>query len=87
MTSRTTQSVVHFSSPFRLPGFDAPQPAGDYRVDEDQESIEGVSRLTWLRVATFIHLPALATQGSIQQMLPIDPADLEAALEKDRDHS
>lgn len=30
MTSRTTQTVVHFSSAFRLPGFEASQPAGDY---------------------------------------------------------
>ena len=30
---------------FRLPGFDEPQPAGDYRVDHDEEAIEGISRL------------------------------------------
>jgi hypothetical protein len=57
MTSRTTQTVVHFSSDFRLPGFDAPQPAGDYRVDHDEELVEGASRFAWRRVGRF-HPPA-----------------------------
>jgi hypothetical protein len=83
MTSRTTQTVVHFSSDFRLPGFDAPQPAGDYRVDHDEELIEGASRFAWRRIGAFMHLPAIATRASTQQMVPINPADLEAALSKD----
>lgn len=83
MTTRTTQTVVRFSSAFMLPGFDAPQPAGEYRVDQDEESIDGLSRIAWRRVAAFIHLPAIAMQASTQQMVPINPADLDAALEKD----
>lgn len=78
MASRTTQTVA-----FRLPGFEAWQPAGDYRVDHDEESIEGISRLAWRRVGAFIHLPAIAMQSSAQQMVPLNPADLDAALEKD----
>ncbi|TAN15102.1 MAG: hypothetical protein EPN45_03320 [Rhizobiaceae bacterium] len=31
------------------------------------------------RVATFIHLPAVSMRGPVQQMVPIDPAFLEAA--------
>jgi hypothetical protein len=87
MTSRTTQTVVHFSSDFRLPGFDAPQPAGDYRVDHDEELIEGTSRLAWRRIGAFLHLPAVATRASTQQLVPINPADLEAALAKDLEQS
>ncbi|HEY0121693.1 MAG TPA: hypothetical protein VGC14_08020 [Rhizobium sp.] len=83
MTNRTTQTVVRFSFPFLLPGFDAPQPAGEYRVDHDEEAIEGISRLAWRRVGAFIHLPAIAMPGSRQQMVPINPADLEIALKKD----
>ena len=76
MASRTTQTVVHFSSAFRLPGFDEPQPAGDYRVDHDEESIEGISRLAWRRVGAFIHLPGNrpaefgATDGAAQPGRP-----------------
>ena len=87
MTTRTTQTVARFSSPFLLPGFDAPQPAGDYHVDEDEEAIEGISRLAWRRVGAFIHLPAIGATDSTQQMVPINPADLDAALEKDRQQS
>ena len=87
MTTRTTQTVVRFSSAFLLPGFDAPQPAGEYRVDQDEESIDGLSRLAWRRLAVFIHLPAIALQVPTQQMVPINPADLDAALEKDHQKS
>ena len=87
MTSRTTQTVVHFSSDFRLPGFDAPQPGGDYRVDHDEELVEGTSRLAWRRIGAFMHLPAVATQAPTQQMVPINPADLEAALATDLERS
>ncbi|WP_040588044.1 hypothetical protein [Allomesorhizobium alhagi] len=87
MTSRTTQTVIHFSLDFRLPGFDAPQPAGDYRVDHDEELVEGASRFAWRRVGAFIHLPAIAIRASTQQMVPINPADLEAALAKDLEQS
>ena len=87
MTTRTTQTVVRFSSAFMLPGFGAPQPAGEYRIDQDEESIDGLSRLAWQRVGTFIHLPSIAFRDSTQQMVPINPADLDAALEKDHQQS
>ena len=87
MTTRTTQTIVRFSSAFLLPGFDAPQPAGDYRVDQDEELIEAFSRLAWRRVGAFIHLPAISMQVLMQQLVPINPADLDAALEKDHELS
>lgn len=80
---RTTRSIVRFSSPFLLHGFDGPQPAGEYYVDQDDELIEGISWLAYRRVATFIHLPAIRTGTMTRQIVQIDPADLEAALEKD----
>lgn len=85
MSVRTTQSVVHFSSQFVIRGLDAPQPAGDYDVDHDEELIEGLSWLAYRRVATFIHLPAIAAKTQIRQVMQIDPAELEAALQKDRE--
>jgi hypothetical protein len=85
MSIRTTQSVVHFSSEFVMHGLDAPQPAGDYELDHDEELIEGLSWLGYRRVATFIHLPAIAAKTQIRQVMQIDPADLEVALRKDRE--
>jgi hypothetical protein len=45
MTGRTTQKVIRFLSEFSLPGFDAPQPPGEYLVDYDEEPIEVASHL------------------------------------------
>lgn len=87
LSTRTTQTTVRFASPFLLPGLDEPQPAGEYRVDHDEEAIEGVSHLAWRRVCTFIHLPAIGAPATLRQMLPVNPADLEAALAKDQQPS
>ncbi|MCW1841789.1 hypothetical protein [Prosthecomicrobium hirschii] len=83
MTSRTIETTVRFAQPFRLPGFDMLQPAGDYRVDHDEEALEGLSQIAWHRVGSFIHLPGIGLSGPTRQMVPIKTADLEAALEKD----
>jgi hypothetical protein len=84
MADRTTQTEVCFYSSFELQNVDAPQPAGRYRVDYDEESIESVSWLAWLRVGTFIHLPGIGQHRTTHEVVRINPADLDAALEKDR---
>lgn len=83
MTNRTSQTTVHFSNAFELPGFERPQPPGDYRIDYDEEQIEGTSWQAWRRIGAFIHLPAIAVKGSMRQMMPVNPSDLETALKKD----
>ena len=87
MDNRTTQKVVRFLSAFSLPGVDTPQPPGDYLIELDEEPIESGSSLAWRRVATFIHLPTVSVKTTTQQMVPVDPAFLEAALEPDRKQS
>lgn len=87
MATRTTQTVVRFNLAFVLSGLDAPQPPGDYRVDLDEEPLGAASRTAWRRVAPFIHLPESSAKGFTQQMVPIEPASLEAALDKDRRQS
>jgi hypothetical protein len=86
MDTRTTHTIVRFWSTFSLPGFDAPQPPGEYLVDHDEEPIETASYLAWRRVATFIHLPAIASAGPMQQLVLIDPALLDVALEQDENN-
>jgi hypothetical protein len=87
METRTTHRVFRFESAFWLPGFDVSQPPGEYLVDQDEEPIEIAAHLAWRRVATFIHLPAISTVSSTQQMVPIDQAFLDAALEQDQKQS
>lgn len=85
MPNRTTQTIVRFSSPFRLQGFDAPQPAGEYRVECDDEAIEGASLTAYRRVATFIHLPSISARSLTRHMVPVDRAELEEAILKDKE--
>lgn len=83
MTTRTTQTLIHFSSPFMLPGLDRPLPAGDYIVDQDEELIEGIYLVAWRRTGSFIHLPAIGQVASTEQLVAVKPAELDAALLKD----
>jgi hypothetical protein len=83
MAKRTTQVTVSFTREFFLPNFDAPQPAGAYRVDHDEETIEAGGSSGWLRVGSFIHLPAVGVRAATHQMVPVRPGDLDAALASD----
>jgi hypothetical protein len=84
MTVRTTRSTISFSQPFKLRDLDDIQPAGDYLLDTDEELIEGLSRLAYQRVATYLHLPSTSRPQSRTELLSVSPAELDAALEKDR---
>jgi hypothetical protein len=79
MTVRSTRSSVTFAAPFRLPGFDAPLPAGIYAVDTEEESIEGNVRTVFHRIATTLVVEMI---GRVEDRA-VDPKDLEAALRQD----
>lgn len=88
MSDRTTHSIAHFAAPFMLGGLEGLLPAGDYDIDQDEELIEGVSRIAWRRVATFIHLPARAVKNpTASQLVAIDHLELENALKRDRENA
>lgn len=87
MGSRTRHSIVHFRFPFALSGFEGFQPAGDYSVAEDDDMIEGLTWIAWQRVATFIYLPHPNSRSESLRMVPIDYAELNAALELDREQA
>ncbi|HUW72456.1 MAG TPA: hypothetical protein VMW05_00235 [Methyloceanibacter sp.] len=81
MTTRTTTKNVTFRRPFYLKGIDRSLPPGDYRVVTEEELIEGLSFSAYHRVSTVIFVPA--PSGSAVEMVTIEPADLEAAQERD----
>jgi hypothetical protein len=83
MQTRTRRSTASFRHPFFLAGLSDAQPAGEYDVDEDEQVVEGLSWIAWHRVATFIYLPATHDGARNRQMVKIDYADLETALELD----
>lgn len=83
MSTRTTQSVITFASQFWLHGLEAPMPPGSYRVEDEEESIDGSSWVAYRRVATFLHLPAIGIQTTTRQMIKVERTDLEAAQHND----
>jgi hypothetical protein len=83
MQERVTGKSVTFLKPFSLGGVDGKQAAGTYVIETTEVPIDGVSFLAYRRVSTTITLPALGTASLSRQVITIDPADLEAALQRD----
>ena len=81
MLTRTRDKTWTFIKPFMLKGVDRLLPAGDYRVSTDEELIEGLSFPAYRRVATMMFVRGL--NGTSLEMLTVDPAELQAAHERD----
>ncbi len=79
MTLRTSCTTVTFTRPFLLKGIDAEQPAGTYRIETEEEALEGLSFLAYRRVSTTIFLPTLPGSAVSGRVVTIDPLELEAA--------
>ena len=84
MTIRTSEKTVTFKRPFVLSGFDQLLQAGAYRVETDEELVEGVSFPAYRRIATLFHLDEIPGQPGVTQTLTVDPDDLNSALKRDR---
>ncbi|HVG46556.1 MAG TPA: hypothetical protein VM899_00235 [Rubellimicrobium sp.] len=80
MTSRSTRSTVTFAHSFRLGDHERDLPAGDYEVVVEEELIQGLSFDAYRRTGSFLLIRA----GGATEMRPVDPADIEAALGRDR---
>jgi len=81
MLTRTRDVTWTFSKPFMLKSIDRLLPPGSYRVMTDEELIEGLSFPAYRRVATMMFVPG--SQASSLEMLNIEPAELQAAHERD----
>lgn len=79
MSIRTTSSTATFASPFRLKGVDELLPPGTYRVETDEEGVEGNERTVFRRVATLFYVPT----ASGMRVCTVDADDLAAALASD----
>jgi hypothetical protein len=83
MSQRTSHKAVTFIRPFSLDGIDEVQPAGTYTVETREDLLPGVSFPAWRRIATLIFLPSRPGGAFVEQMVSIDPLELEAAQERD----
>lgn len=81
MTTRTRRKLLTFSQPFFLRSIDAIVSAGTYKVDTDDELIEGLSFLAYRRAATWIHLPSVTTNTGCSQMILVQQTELEAGYD------
>lgn len=84
MTERTTRTSVTFHRSFSLAGLDGVQPAGTYRVEAVDVTLDGMSFIAYRRASTAIELPAVGSASLRRQVVAIDPIELEIALETDR---
>lgn len=84
MTTRTTNATVTFRNAFHLLAFDAPQPAGTYRLVMDDEEIIGLTFLALRRIATVLQTPAIGSNSARVEHTLIDQADLTDALARDQ---
>jgi hypothetical protein len=83
MTGRTTRTSVTFSRPFSLSDLDGIQPAGTYRIQTLDVTLDSLSFLAYRRVSTTIELPCVGVAGSRRHVIAIDPLELETALNRD----
>lgn len=83
MATRTHQRTVTFTKPFHLTWMDGLLPPGEYRVDTDEESVDGLSFVVWRHTATTIRV----SRNGVTQVFRVDPTDLEASLMRDAGHT
>jgi hypothetical protein len=79
---RSMTTNVTFRHAFVLKDLERPVPPGTYRVDVEEDPIDGLSFLAYRRLATFITVPVAGRSGSTQSLL-VDPKELEQALTRD----
>jgi hypothetical protein len=80
---RHTSLEVTFRHAASLRGLERAVAPGTYRVDIEEERIEGLSFLAYRRLATFIQLPLAGHGAGSSQVHLVDPKELEQALERD----
>ena len=59
------------------------QPAGTYRIQTLDVTLDSLSYLAYRRVSTTIELPSVGVARSRRHVIAIDPLELETALNRD----
>jgi hypothetical protein len=83
MPDRSTETTVTFEYPFTLRSSEAALPAGTYRLVVDEEEILGLSFPAYRRTASTLHTPAVSIVAARRQAFPLEPGELEDALDAD----
>ena len=80
---RTRRSTASFQNPFTLNRDVGELPPGSYDIDIDEVAIQALDRTAYRRIAIYFYVRSSAST----RMLSATPADLDKALERDRDTS
>jgi hypothetical protein len=83
MTVRTSRKSITFTKPFSLSGIDEVQSAGTYKVDTEEELLPGLSFPAYRRIATLMVLRSRGGGPTVEEVVNIDPLELQAAQERD----
>ena len=81
---RVTARIVTFERSFRLDEIEGELPAGSYRVETEDETLDSVSFVAYRRIATHIFAPSRNDPSGAVQMWEIHPNGLAEALARDR---
>lgn len=79
METRTTHSIVTFRRPFQLAGMDGIAPAGNYRLDVEEEKLDTLTFESWRQTAVILQM----ARAGVTEYLAIDPQELREALARD----
>lgn len=83
MSTRTIHTTVTFRKAFSLSSVEGLQPPGTYRLETDEEQIEGLSFNAFRRLTMTLHLPATPAPGVTRHVVQVDPQELAEALAAD----
>ena len=83
MSGRTREMRLTFKRPFVLDGLDETLPPGTYRVETDEELLDGVSFAAYRRVRAMVHLHAEPGHPGVARTLVVEPGVLDAAVRRD----
>ena len=86
MSTRTIQTTVTFTRPFTLSSVEGRQPAGTYRLEAEEEQVEGLSFNAFRRTTMVLFLPADPVPGATRHVVQVDPKELSEALLADAEH-
>ena len=80
MNTRTRSEMVTFRHPFTLSGWPTDLPSGDYRVETDEQLLEGLSFPAYRRTKILLRL---RSRTGISESVWIEPAEFDAAIQRD----
>jgi len=83
MITRRVRTIVEFKRPFLLPAVGKVLPAGRYRVETDEISVDGRSVTAYWRIATRIFPATTGARPEVSEGVRIEAEELAAALVHD----